>query len=285
MLFDLLASSSSASAALRFVSLRDGSAGTRSWVLRAGLPRLLRSLTSCQRVQNTAGWLNARRAVFFMAGGGRGSARKVGDPADYPEGHGPQGDAVRIYNHVRLGRGDSSEASGYPIVDTGPTRFFDNTSETTAPAAGAAFTGLDASLSGLQPASTDNGDGTVSDDNPGLTWVKVAGDKMTYAEADAGAASCTVGGHSDWRLRARVHSPGRPGRRPRHFATPRRRPQPRPVHRQWRSVESLPTSPPTPARARGGFRVPLTADRPQPRRRGVGSRFRARVSGWSSSRA
>ncbi len=29
---------------------------------------------------------------------------KAGNPADYPEGHGPQGDAVRIYNYVRLVR-------------------------------------------------------------------------------------------------------------------------------------------------------------------------------------
>ena len=29
---------------------------------------------------------------------------KVGDPNDYPTGHGPQGDAIRIYNYVRLVR-------------------------------------------------------------------------------------------------------------------------------------------------------------------------------------
>ena len=29
---------------------------------------------------------------------------KVGDPADYPNGHGPQGDVIRIYNYVRLVR-------------------------------------------------------------------------------------------------------------------------------------------------------------------------------------
>ena len=31
---------------------------------------------------------------------------KSGDPADYPYGHGPQGDVIRIYNHVRLVRDD-----------------------------------------------------------------------------------------------------------------------------------------------------------------------------------
>jgi hypothetical protein len=29
---------------------------------------------------------------------------KVGDAADYPEGFGPQGDAVRVLNYVRLVR-------------------------------------------------------------------------------------------------------------------------------------------------------------------------------------
>ncbi len=28
----------------------------------------------------------------------------IGDPANYPAGHGPQGDAVRVYNYVRLVR-------------------------------------------------------------------------------------------------------------------------------------------------------------------------------------
>jgi hypothetical protein len=40
---------------------------------------------------------------------GAGSQRsdpKIGDPADYPYGHGPQGDVVRIFNFVRLVRDD-----------------------------------------------------------------------------------------------------------------------------------------------------------------------------------
>lgn len=37
--------------------------------------------------------------------GAQRSDPKTGDPNDYPTGHGPQGDAVRIYNYVRLVRG------------------------------------------------------------------------------------------------------------------------------------------------------------------------------------
>ncbi|MGD9353293.1 MAG: DUF1566 domain-containing protein [Desulfobacterales bacterium] len=52
------------------------------------------------------------RAMGYMNGSwvdvhGAGAQRsdpKAGNPADYPNGHGPQGDAIRIYNYVRLVR-------------------------------------------------------------------------------------------------------------------------------------------------------------------------------------
>ena len=52
------------------------------------------------------------RALGYMNGSwkdvhGAGAQRsdpKAGDPDDYPTGHGPQGDAIRIYNYVRLVR-------------------------------------------------------------------------------------------------------------------------------------------------------------------------------------
>jgi hypothetical protein len=37
--------------------------------------------------------------------GAQRSDPKAGSAADYPTGNGPQGDAVRIYNDVRLVRG------------------------------------------------------------------------------------------------------------------------------------------------------------------------------------
>jgi hypothetical protein len=36
--------------------------------------------------------------------GAQRSDPKSGNPDDYPYGHGPQGDVIRIYNHVRLVR-------------------------------------------------------------------------------------------------------------------------------------------------------------------------------------
>ena len=61
------------------------------------------------------------RAMGYMNGNwidvhGAGAQRsdpKTGNPADYPQGHGPQGDAIRIYNYVRLVR-DGSVATDVP---------------------------------------------------------------------------------------------------------------------------------------------------------------------------
>lgn len=62
------------------------------------------------------------RAMGFMGGGwrdvhGAGAQRsdpKSGDPADYPQGRGPQGDAIRIYNYVRPVR--NMEAGAIRVV-------------------------------------------------------------------------------------------------------------------------------------------------------------------------
>jgi hypothetical protein len=44
--------------------------------------------------------------------GAQRSDPKSGDPADWPYGHGPQGDVIRIYNHVRCVRNAGTSASG-----------------------------------------------------------------------------------------------------------------------------------------------------------------------------
>jgi hypothetical protein len=51
-------------------------------------------------------WLDVHGA------GAQRSDPKVGDPEDFPEGRGPQGDAIRIYNYVRLVR-DAVPQSGH----------------------------------------------------------------------------------------------------------------------------------------------------------------------------
>ena len=46
--------------------------------------------------------------------GAQRSDPKAGDPTDYPTGHGPQGDAIRIFNNVRLVRTVQCGDPGYP---------------------------------------------------------------------------------------------------------------------------------------------------------------------------
>lgn len=73
--------------------------------------------TFCSRTTSqgeSAVYASFGRAMGYMAqaGGwvdvhGAGAQRsdpKVGDPGQFPEGHGPQGDAIRIFNYVRLVR-------------------------------------------------------------------------------------------------------------------------------------------------------------------------------------
>jgi hypothetical protein len=71
------------------------------------------------------GWLDVHGA------GAQRSDPKSGNPTDYPKGRGPQGDAIRIYNYVRLVRGSST--GSYTIVDTCQTKSFNTTAEITAP--------------------------------------------------------------------------------------------------------------------------------------------------------
>ena len=56
---------------------------------------------------------------------GAGSQRsdpKEGDPEDWPTGRGPQGDAVRIYNFVRLVRDvDGGSVAPTPTAEATPT--------------------------------------------------------------------------------------------------------------------------------------------------------------------
>ena len=68
---------------------------------------------------NKAVYICFGKALGYMFGewidvhgaGAQRSDPKTGDPANYPEGHGPQGDAIRIFNFVRLVR-DTEISSG-----------------------------------------------------------------------------------------------------------------------------------------------------------------------------
>lgn len=93
-----------------------------------------------------------------------------------------------------------SDTGTYPIVDTGQRRFYDDAAEIAGPAAGTRFYGQDAAYHGLAPSYRDNGDGTITDLSTGLMWQKDPGDKVVWEAAKLGATSCTLGGHTDWRV-------------------------------------------------------------------------------------
>jgi hypothetical protein len=68
------------------------------------------------------------------------------------------------------------------------------------PEEGEGFYGQDAIYKGKQPNYTDNGDGTVTDNNTGLMWQKDPGKKKTFTDAVAGASKFRLAGYEDWRL-------------------------------------------------------------------------------------
>ena len=151
------------------------------------------------------GWVDVHGA------GCQRSDPKYDDGTDYSEGHGPQGDAVYVYNYVRPVRYDETVTNPtYVLVDTNQTSFWNNINEISASVEGEDFYGQDAQYDGVQASYTDNGDGTVTDNNSGLMWQKspdtnndgdiLADDKYSYDEAVANASACNTGGHTDWRL-------------------------------------------------------------------------------------
>ncbi len=115
----------------------------------------------------TAPWDPTLSAWLDVHGAGaQRSDPKAGDPADFPAGRGPQGDAIRIYNYVRLVRGGAAGASdtgasdtgtgGSDAVYTGQITMDDET-------LGAAFCDGDVTLTlGQDGALAGNGDCTVS---------------------------------------------------------------------------------------------------------------------------
>lgn len=90
--------------------------------------------------------------------------------------------------------------NNYVVVDTGQNSFFDSSSEIATPSSGDLFYGQDGSYKSAQPSYTDNGDGTITDNNTGLMWQQDPGAKMGYDEAATNLSSFNLGGYTDWRL-------------------------------------------------------------------------------------
>ncbi len=86
------------------------------------------------------------------------------------------------------------------VPGTGLTACFDDAAPMPCPARGAPYAGQDGSAPGPLPAFRDNGDGSVTDLNTGLTWTRALSSPASWSDATAAAASLRTGGHTDWRL-------------------------------------------------------------------------------------
>ena len=103
---------------------------------------------------------------------------------------------------IALSSGSALAADGphsYPIVGTGQSRCYDNFSEIAPPKPGRPFYGQDAQHPGPAQSYRDNGDGTISDLNTGLMWVRARGDAHV-GRCACRAGACGVGGYRDWRM-------------------------------------------------------------------------------------
>ncbi len=92
---------------------------------------------------------------------------------------------------------DSQTTLTSKVVDTNQKECFDEDSTINCPSSGKAFYGQDGNYGGIQPSYKDNGDGTITDLNTGLMWIRDAGDKTLYYDAKN---SISYAGYSDWRI-------------------------------------------------------------------------------------
>lgn len=110
------------------------------------------------------------------------------------------GEAQSIEASLLEAVGYTSKTGGYPIVDTGTTAFYSNTSEISELNVGDRFYGQDAQYQGNAPSYTNNGDGTITDNVTGLMWQQDPGEKMTWEEAVENLETFRLAGYDDWRL-------------------------------------------------------------------------------------
>jgi hypothetical protein len=93
------------------------------------------------------------------------------------------------------------DVTGYPIISTNQTLFYNNSNTISEPVAGESFYGQDAHFSANEPIYKDNNDGTVTDILTGLMWQQGLFDnKYDYDDCVNYADTCSLAGYDDWRL-------------------------------------------------------------------------------------
>jgi hypothetical protein len=96
-------------------------------------------------------------------------------------------------------------AGAFTLPDTVQTKCFDNTQQIACPTSPTAdFYGQDGVYLSAPMALTDNGNGTVTDNNTGLTWQQTPDRTgLNWDNAGAYCSALDMGGHTDWRLPSR----------------------------------------------------------------------------------
>lgn len=115
----------------------------------------------------------------------------------------------RIAHTVTVSQQSPTDPTGTPATYTSANRFnyypvapwsmnkLPDTGQTTN--ATATF-GEDSDYTRYAPSFTDNGNGTITDNNSGLMWQKTDSGEMTWDNARTGATSLNLAGYTDWRL-------------------------------------------------------------------------------------
>jgi hypothetical protein len=108
-----------------------------------------------------------------------------------------------LHNSVRAVRKDDRyyETAVSKVVTTGQSASYDGDGNVIEVAPGDDYYGQDAQYESPDFSYTDNGDGTVTDNNTGLIWQVVPSDEhMSIEEATQYCEDLELGGRTDWRL-------------------------------------------------------------------------------------
>jgi hypothetical protein len=138
-----------------------------------------------------------------VRGGPPARPRNPSGPAAEPESSRPSANVLAADSRpADLDSEQGQDQRPYVINDTGQTTAYDSDGRRVTVKPGERFYGQDAHYVTNPMRFRDNGDGTVTDLNTGLLWVKTPdlANKATFAEAKAGAVKCRTGGYTDWRL-------------------------------------------------------------------------------------
>ncbi len=96
------------------------------------------------------------------------------------------------------GSSTSTPAASFVVVDTFQSICYSDLGATIV--CGTSFNGQDAEYSGNAPSYTDNGDGTVTDDNTGLMWSAITINDVDYDDAVDTADASSYADYEDWRV-------------------------------------------------------------------------------------